>query len=181
MSEERWADVRGHEGAYQVSNLGGLRSRYRRGGRGIGFVLGTEWRLCQPARNPDSGYLQVTLYKNGTSITRRFHKVIHEAFHGPVPEGLVVRHLDDDVANNRLDNLDLGTNQDNSNDAARNGRTKRGTQLPGAKLDDEKVRWIKRRLLAGDRQKDIARDAKVNRALIYLIGKGKKWKHVLVA
>lgn len=44
-----------------------------------------------------------------------------EAFLGPRPDGLVVRHLDDDRTNNRASNLAYGTASDNQRDSVRNG------------------------------------------------------------
>lgn len=43
------------------------------------------------------------------------------AFAGPCPEGLEVRHLDGDPANNRLTNLCYGTHSENVQDSLRHG------------------------------------------------------------
>ena len=45
-----------------------------------------------------------------------------EAFAGPCPGGLEIRHLDGDAANNRLSNLAYGTSSENGYDITRHGR-----------------------------------------------------------
>jgi hypothetical protein len=49
------------------------------------------------------------------------HALVALAFHGPMPEGLEVRHLDDVKTNNRPENLLYGTRSENRLDAVRNG------------------------------------------------------------
>jgi len=39
--------------------------------------------------------------------TRNLHQVIWEAAHGPVPEGYLVHHINEDKLDNRLKNLEL--------------------------------------------------------------------------
>ena len=43
------------------------------------------------------------------------------AFRGETPEGLEIRHLNDDKDDNRLENLAFGTSSDNMHDRVRNG------------------------------------------------------------
>lgn len=175
QTEEKWADVPGYAGLYQVSDLGNARTRLR---TGPGNNITDTWKPLAPVKNPVSGYYQLTLYKNGRSHTRRFHRVQYEAFFGVIPHGVVIRHRDDNVENRMLYNLLPGTNQDNSDDAQANGLIPRGSQRLTSKLTEEKVAEIKRRIAAGDLQKQIAKDYGVDRSLIYLIRKGVKWRHV---
>ena len=105
MNEE-FRDVVGYEGLYKVSNLGRVYS-----------VVSDKF-----IGHPDyMGYTQVTLCKNGYHRIQRAHCLILEAFVGPRPQGFVIRHLDDNPANNRLDNLQYGTYRENYNDAQKNG------------------------------------------------------------
>src|SRR5690606_11217835 len=51
----------------------------------------------------------------------RVHRLVMEAFVGPLPEGMEVRHLDDDPDNNALSNLVYGTRSENLEDRVRLG------------------------------------------------------------
>lgn len=68
--------------------------------------------------------------------TFKVHRMIAEAFHGPVPfEGAVVMHLDENAANNRASNLKWGTQQENLNAEGflKYCRSRVGERHPGAK------------------------------------------------
>ncbi len=58
-------------------------------------------------------YLQIDLVRNAKYNRKRVHRVVWEAFNGPIPERLEINHKDLDRANNRLDNLELVTHQQN--------------------------------------------------------------------
>tara|TARA_R110000824_G_scaffold294645_1_gene483026 strand:- start:35 stop:487 length:453 start_codon:yes stop_codon:yes gene_type:complete len=49
------------------------------------------------------------------------HRVIWEMFNGSVPEGCIIDHKDRNPSNNKIDNLRLGTPQQNSWNAKANG------------------------------------------------------------
>ena len=67
-----------------------------------------------------------------------------EAFVGPCPPGMEVRHFPDrDPTNNRLDNLQYGTRQENMEDRTIHGTDNRGERSGRAKLTEEKVRQIR--------------------------------------
>lgn len=84
----------------------------------MGRVLGPSGKILKGsvARR----YPRVTITHKGKQIYRNVHVLMGETFLGRTSE--VVRHLDDNPTNNNLDNLALGTYQDNSDDAIRNGR-----------------------------------------------------------
>ena len=66
-------------------------------------------------------YHACTLYRDGTAKQVRVHNLVLEAFVGPRPEGAHGCHRDDDVNNNRLENLYWGTPGQNALDMAANG------------------------------------------------------------
>lgn len=59
------------------------------------------------------GYPQIALCKNGKYVRRPVHRLVWEAFNGPIAGRLEVNHKNLDRADNRLENLELMTHQQN--------------------------------------------------------------------
>lgn len=114
---ERWLPVVGLEGAYEVSSLGRVRSvpRWvRNGNTGRKWVKG---RILAVKAVKRSGYPQLRIARS----TKMLHRLVADAFLGPCPPGLVVRHLDGNPANNLPSNLAYGTVSENMFDQVRHG------------------------------------------------------------
>lgn len=73
---------------------------------------------------------------------RLAHRIVFEAAHGPIPDGLVVRHKCDNRKCCELSHLELGTVQENIEDARRRGRYRAGVEHPNAVLTAELAREI---------------------------------------
>ena len=103
FEKEIWKDIKGFEGYYQVSNLGRIKSFY-----------GLKEKILKPliTRN---GYYRVALYKNSIQKNYYIHRLVFEAFNGPIPEGYEINHLDERPVNNALSNLSLVTHKENLN------------------------------------------------------------------
>lgn len=54
-------------------------------------------------------------YTDGTATTQTYAKFLWEEKYGPVPEGYEVDHINENLADDRLDNLQLLTKSDNIN------------------------------------------------------------------
>lgn len=63
----------------------------------------------------------------------RCHRLVYEAFHGPLPDGAVVRHRNGRPDDNRLSNLELGDQHDNVADKLRHKRPYR--KMTGEKAE----------------------------------------------
>lgn len=116
---EVWKPVLGYEGYYEVSNFGRVRSLPRmatRRGKGPIPVAGKVLSAYT-----HTGYPAVNLCVNGSHHRRPIHILVCEAWHGPCPEGLECRHLDDDKDNATPANLRWGTRSENMHDRIRNG------------------------------------------------------------
>ena len=66
-----------------------------------------------------AGHIYCNLDKDGYIRVRtngkeyRAHRIIWEMFNGPIPEGLLIDHIDGDKLNNRIDNLRIATRRQN--------------------------------------------------------------------
>lgn len=72
-----------------------------------------EWAKVKIGYSGNPSYQYKTFSFNGESRSY-LHRVIWEAFYGPIPKGLVVDHIDGDRMNNSIDNLQLLTRAANS-------------------------------------------------------------------
>lgn len=124
---ERWLQVVGFEGMYEVSSLGRVRSvdrilPYERtdqySGRKITVERHRKGQLLRPGRKP-SGHVSVAL---GRGNSQDVHVLVLTAFRGPCPDGCEALHWNDISDDNRLANLRWGTRSQNMHGAIRNGR-----------------------------------------------------------
>lgn len=120
--DEEWRPIAGHEGWYEVSNRGRVRSLDRRvyagPQAGMRFAAG---RVL--AATFDGTYCRVHLTTpDGKRRTWAVHQLVGPAFLGERPEGYYVCHNDGDGSNNAVDNLRYDTQAANMRD-----RTKHGT------------------------------------------------------
>lgn len=159
---------------YEVSNQGRVRRSVGGPGARAGHVL-------KPAKNY-LGYLYVVLSVEGERRARTVHKLVAEAFSGPMPLGLVIDHKDGNKTNNDPDNLEYVTHKENTQRAVRSGRHAIGSRHGRAKLDEVSVSEIKRRIdLGSDSLGHLGREFGVTRGTISKIKYGILWQHVEAA
>lgn len=79
--------------------------------------------------------------------SRKAHRVSWEMVNGPIPDGLLIRHLCHNPPCVRPDHLTLGTQKDNMADMYDAGRGRKATGLDNGhgKLTDEQIAEIRRR------------------------------------
>ena len=110
----------------------------------------------------------------------RAHRWIYERWHGKLPKGQVVRHLCHNPSCVNLEHLAHGTQKENLDDSRTVGRMadQVGSNNGFAKLDDQRVREIRKRAARGDRVTDLARDFNVSRKTINEVVNRTRWTHV---
>lgn len=108
---EKWKDVPGYEGLYQVSSTGKIISLNHRN-RGEKKEL-TQPRQGQIVPQPGTRYTTVSLQKGG--IHKRFtvHSLVAAVFIGSRPNDYVINHKDFNSKNNHVDNLEYITQSEN--------------------------------------------------------------------
>jgi hypothetical protein len=116
--KEDWRPIPGLPD-YEASTLGRIRSQ--RTGR---------WQIMFGTIT-GSGYRYVCIRQGGAKKNRTVHSLVAEAFHGPRPDGLEVRHLDGNHLNNAPTNLTYGTPSQNRYDSVAHG-THRWARRHGA-------------------------------------------------
>lgn len=60
-----------------------------------------------------SGRLRVLIYRNGVRKDMKIHRLVYEAFYGPIPKDMTVDHIDENILNNHYTNLRLLTASEN--------------------------------------------------------------------
>lgn len=74
-------------------------------------------------RGVKKGYFYLMLQEEGKSLVSQIHRLVALTWIGPEPfPKSLVRHLDDNQKNNHFSNLSWGTDQNNVDDAVKNGR-----------------------------------------------------------
>lgn len=181
--EEQWLGLVAYPG-YEVSSLGRVRSRKR---RGTTAYAETPNMLATFIRKRD-GYVFLVLRVNGKSRNVLVHKLVLTAFVGPRPESVDGERMegchfpDRDRTNNRVGNLRWGTSKENSEDSKIHGTLAlcgaRGESHHSAKLTDSKVREIIRLHQGGRSARLLAKDFGVAHQTIYRVVERRGWKHV---
>jgi hypothetical protein len=141
---ETWRAVVGFEGAYEVSDRGNVRSLDRMianpyPGRQTRYRI-SKGRTLKPGIAKGGGYPYVNLTdpKSGRRKSYHVHRIVLWTFVGPMPTGMVTRHINGIPADNRLENLAYGTPKENAADMIEHGTSrrfqtncKRGHELSG--------------------------------------------------
>ena len=110
---EIWKDIVGYEGLYQVSNVGRVKSLNRTTITSTGGKR--EWKECvlKPLISNSKKYCHVSLYKNNRQKLMSIHRLVAIQFI-PNPENKnEVNHIDGNISNNTIYNLEWRTRSEN--------------------------------------------------------------------
>lgn len=123
MTNEIWKDIKNYEGKYQISNLGNVKSVYRKVNhryRGKEKTTTIYEKILKKAVNK-FGYEYVCLTVNNKGKKLKIHRLVAEAF---IPNPLnkkTVNHIDGNKSNNCVDNLEWSTYLENQHHAIETG------------------------------------------------------------
>ena len=124
---EIWKDIEGYDGAYQVSNMGRVKSVARLTTRLNQYGV-HEYRIPEKVlrqRMGTSGYLCVNLHHDGKQVTEMIHRLVALHFCKGYADGMTVNHIDEVKTNNRADNLEWVTISENNHYGNHVERTQR--------------------------------------------------------
>lgn len=172
---EAWLPAVGYEGTYEVSDY----RRVRRVAPGHGTYVG---KILSPWIHRD-GCPMVSLSLGGKRTNRKISNLVADAFLPPKSStDQVLRHLNDDPTDNRIENLAWGTYSDNMADSMRNGNFRapgtRGSAHGMTKLTDEKVAAIRRQDADGVPHATIAIQHGIATGSVSKIVTGRTWGHI---
>ena len=161
MKDEIWLPIIGYEGLYEISNYGRVKrleklvilpSRW--GHENQGTFIDPE-RILVHQVNPGKR-LYVSLCKEGKRVNVHIHKLIATHFI-PNPNNYpIIRHLNDNNQDNRLENLEWGTHKMNSEDAIKNSRLSTGENHYKKKLSPEVVKEVREKYTNGVSLKELS-------------------------
>lgn len=113
--EEEWKDIFGYEGLYQVSTSGRIKSVARHTTKG---------GIMKTYLSKDTGYIGLSLSKNGKVRYATIHRIMAEAFI-PNPENKpCINHKNSIRNDNRIENLEWCTHSENNIHAYKFGNNK---------------------------------------------------------
>lgn len=169
---EEWRPVVGFEGAYEVSDLGRVRSLDRvrtakqrvRSGRLATITQRLRGKVLRPGI-ASNGYPTVAL----NSETRTVHSLVADAFIGPRPDNHQIRHLNGNRLDPTKNNLCYGTVTENALDVARHGRRS---------LSPRTVTEIRHAIRRGETLADIGRRYGIFYQQVGYIRDSKQYAHV---
>lgn len=168
-----WKPVLHYEQSYHASDQGEIRS------------LNTSRVTIKRQHLGKDGYLQISLSKpNIGKETFRVHRLIWEAFNGPIPHKesnpscasyWVVNHINAIRTDNRLANLEIISRAENSSLGA---DKRRGENSGKTTLTEADVIEIRNRRATGESAPSIAKDFGITKNSVGNIASFKTWSHV---
>ena len=168
MTEEIYRDIPGYEGAYQVSNLGNVRSldRVVHRSNGQAVVKGRQLKAFLNSK----GYRRISLIYQGKDRKSFVHRLVLLAFVGE--SDLTVDHINGIKTDNRLENLRYISRRENTI------KSQTGSQCNFAKLNESAVISIRKKLDEGSDFDTLAQEFGVAAKTIWDIKARRTWKHL---
>lgn len=178
-----WFGFPGFEDRFEITREGVVRSktRYVRSPQAGGQRL-LRGRIMK--HQIVGGYPAIYTNVDGVKKATLIHRAIATLFVQNPDSKPEVNHLDGNKTNFSVSNLEWCTHQENMRHAFDTGLAPLpvsgpGEMSPAAKLDNERVRKIRRRLAAGEKQSRLARDYGMSKGTIGCIARNETWVDIV--
>jgi len=173
-------NIPGYKGYYKVDTYGNVLSAIRKpitkaGRKSEKKEILLVWNFGKKKKYPS-----VALSVNRVSKRYPVHRLVYWSHVGRIPKGKEINHKDGNPNNPELSNLELVTRSENMLHAYKTGlcKPKLGTDAPIAKLNEIKVREIRKLADSGIKQDTIAKMFEIHQTNVHYILSGKTWSHV---
>lgn len=164
--------IPGHN-SYGVTSCGLIFSRAARGSSKV--KMKSQWSPINPSPCSFGRYKQFSVLGGRKMMV---HRAVFLAFHGSIPHGCQVAHINGNSHDNRIENLTAATPVENNRHKRDHGTHLFGSRSPAARLTEANVRAIQRaqqKLIPGW---ILAAYFNVSQATISNILRRKVWKHM---
>lgn len=142
MENEIWKNVVSLPDYYEVSNLGNVRSKSRKGITNFG-ERAYGGNVVLKKINHKNGYDVVNLTTKNSRKQYLVHRLVIEAFIGEKPIGMECCHNNGDRKDNRLKNLRWDTRKNNHADKLLHGTWQYGERIGTSKLKEWQAKEVK--------------------------------------
>ena len=168
---EQWKSILETKGKYEVSNLGRIRTidhHVQNRHNKKRFVKGI---IRKQVKRKD-GYIIAHFYLDGKKWSDYVHRLVWRYFNDkPEPNRkIVIDHIDNNKSNNRIDNLRLISNRDNTTKGMKRKENKK-SRFIGVYWRQDREHWFSRILINGKRLYLGSSKCEAQAALLYLKAK----------
>ena len=169
---ERWKDIKGYEGLYQVSDAGRVKMISLKG-KPTNTILklqinhrGYQWTLLSKPGHKRKGF--------------RIGRLVLTAFVGEPMPGEECNHLNADKLDDHLENLEWASPKENMRHAKEHGLILRGEEVALSVLKESDIPEIFRMKKKGKSHKEIGEIFDVHHKTIAVVLSRKTWSHIEV-
>lgn len=148
MNEEVWVDVIDFEGLYKVSNLGRVKTLAKNILRANGSLMRATNEKVLRQIHQQTGYYNVSLYKERKQYVKSVHKIVYESFKGKT--NLYIDHIKEgNKSDNRLVNLQAISQRENVIKSLVDCNKKTSSIYRGVTWNKYKGRWAAQITIGG--------------------------------
>lgn len=172
MQHEQWKQIKGFSGFYWISSFGKVKKILPNGN--------TYFLKCTPNKNRHN-YFYVNLETTKERKNCLLHRLVATYFIPNLQNKSCVNHIDCEVGNNNVENLEWVTPQENSNHAKKLNRMWHpiGELAGNSKLKEKTVKNILKDISNGKKTYlKIAEKYKTNYSNIAHIARGSRWGYL---
>lgn len=106
------------------------------------------------------------------------HRLSYIVNHGPIPDGLMVRHTCDNPPCIRAEHLMLGDNWENMRDMVERGRSLKGEANPQVRIAESSVPLIRQARASGETLRSVASRFGISPSQVARIANRTSWWHI---